>query len=161
MTVADQVQREQVHGGSVGHPAVGDHLVGRANSSPLVNRPELAGRLERLAFGGAPGPAQVALDDAERALQLGLGEEAGAGVLQLQDELAVGVAVVVEEEQRGLAVGDELVDPDVVAQRLPLARQVAVERQGGVQQPVGALAPSTKPVTVPIRPATDRTRTLI
>jgi len=89
----------------------------------------LDGLLARLELGGRP-------DDALARVELLLGEEAGDAVAHLDEQLAVDVAVVLEEEHRDEArLLGEGVDLDVVDERLALLRH-AEEGERRVEQPV-------------------------
>ena len=86
---------------------------------------------------GGQGPPT--LDQTLALIQLGPAEEPGAAVAHGDQVLAADVALVVEEEEPGLALAQEAVDADVVPDGLAGGREVAVEDDLGVEQAVDPL----------------------
>ena len=117
----------------------------------LARRASIAacGTRSRQSAGRLPGsrlPVERRLHDALAGGQRLGGEEAGDAVAHGHQRLAVHRAVEPEAEQLGVALAEELVDVDVVEDRLADARQPAVEasprRRAGGRRPARASAKS-------------------
>ena len=87
---------------------------------------------------------ELRLDDALPGGEGGWREEPGDAVLHREQGFAVHRAFKPEPEQPRIRLVEELVDVDVVNNRLADRRQAAVERHHGIQEPINCNALSLK-----------------